>query len=116
MLIDLPTRISNIAFELRIIDAQTAYSELAINNGLLIDVREASEVESKAVNAAILIPRGVLEMKMLALTKEVATPIYLFCASGMRAKLSAEQLLIMGYENVSVISCPVEDIITASGK
>jgi rhodanese-related sulfurtransferase len=49
-------------------------------------------------------------MKMLELEKDAAKPIYLHCASGARAKLSAEQLIKMGYENVSVITCSLATI------
>ena len=110
MLIDLTTRINNIAFNIRTVTAAQARSELESNHGIVIDVRESEEVDSMSVNGAVVIPRGVLEMKVLALVKDAATPLYLFCASGMRAKLSAEQLLLMGYENVSVITCSVQTI------
>ncbi len=53
-------------------------------------------------------------MKMLEQVKEAATPIYLHCASGMRAKLAAEQLINIGYENVSVITCSITDINQAT--
>ena len=110
MLIDLKSRIENIEYDLRMVTAQQASQEIQQNKGLLIDVREPGEVSSQPVSAAINIPRGVLEMKMLEQVKEAATPIYLHCASGMRAKLAAEQLINIGYENVSVVTCPSTDI------
>lgn len=116
MLIDLTTRINNIAFNLRTVTATQARSELSNNHGILVDVREREEVDTMSVNGAVVIPRGVLEMKVLALVKDAATPLYLFCASGMRAKLAAEQLLFMGYKNVSVITCSVQAIKDASAQ
>ncbi|GMM69304.1 hypothetical protein MTsDn1_25990 [Alteromonas sp. MTD1] len=116
MLIDLTTRINNIAFNLRTVTAAQARSELDGNNGIVIDVRENEEVDSMSVSGAVVIPRGVLEMKVQALVKDAATPLYLFCASGMRAKLAAEQLLHMGYENVSVITCSVQTIKDATAQ
>lgn len=110
MLIDLKTRIDNIDYELRIVTAVQAAQEMSKNKGMLVDVREPAEVANHAVKGAINIPRGVLEMKMLEQVKEAATPIYLHCASGMRAKLAAEQLINIGYENVSVITCPISQI------
>jgi len=116
MLIDLTTRINNIAFNLRTVTAAQARAELNSNHGIVIDVRESEEVDSMSVNGAVVIPRGVLEIKVLALVKDAPTPLYLFCASGMRAKLAAEQLLLMGYENISVITCSVQTIKDASAQ
>lgn len=110
MLIDLPTRIKNIPFPIRCVTAQQAAKEIAENSGLLIDVREPGEVEACPVNRALNFPRGVLEMRMLEAVKDPTHPLYIHCASGVRAKLAAEQLLKMGYENVNVVTCSVDDI------
>jgi rhodanese-related sulfurtransferase len=116
MLIDLKTRIDNIDYELRTITAKQAVEEITLNKGMLVDVREPAEVASQPVKGAVNIPRGVLEMKMLEQVKEAATPIYLHCASGMRAKLAAEQLINIGYEKVSVITCSIADINQAKAQ
>lgn len=113
MLIDIKTRIEKITVPLRLVSAQEAKQELASNNGILLDVREPAEVSEKPVEDSINIPRGVLEMKMLEKVKDPKTPIYVHCASGVRAKLSAEQLMLVGYESVSVITCPVDNIVNA---
>lgn len=110
MLIDIPTRIKNIPFPLRCISAQQAAAEMADNGGLLIDVREPAEVEACPVSRAINFPRGILEMRMLEAVKDPTHPLYIHCASGVRAKLAAEQLLTMGYENVNVVTCSINDI------
>jgi len=110
MLIDIPTRLSNITCNIRCIPAVEADNEMRENNGILIDVREPGEVQANPVPKATNFPRGVLEMKMLENVKDAAKPIYIHCASGVRAKLSAEQLLAMGYENITVITCSVPDI------
>lgn len=116
MLIDMKARIENLDVDLRTISAAQAAQEMRENKGLLIDVREPAEVSANPVKSAINIPRGVLEMKMLEKVKEAHMPIYLHCASGVRAKLSAEQLIKIGYENVSVITCAVNDINQAHGE
>ncbi len=116
MLIDLKTRIANIQHDIRCVTASLAAQEIKENNGLLVDVREPGEVENKPAEAAINIPRGVLEMKMAEKITDPQHPIYLHCASGMRAKLAAEQLLNMGYENVTVVTCPIEQINQANGE
>ena len=110
MLLDIKTRIENIDVNLRTVTAQQAASECRSNNGTLIDVREATEVANQPVPSALHIPRGVLEMKALEQFKDASTPLYSHCASGVRAKLAAEQLIKMGYDNVSVVTCPVPTI------
>lgn len=107
MLKTVPEIIDAIKPTMRIITAEQAANEMLKNNGLLVDVREPAEsVQMSAVNA-LNIPRGVLEMKMLEIEKNDARAIYLHCASGMRAILAGEQLMRLGYSNVSVINCPM---------
>ncbi|BFT30022.1 rhodanese-like domain-containing protein [Alteromonas sp. D210916BOD_24] len=114
MLIDVKTRVENIDCDLRCITASLAAKEMKQNHGLLVDVREPGEVEGQPVEAALNIPRGVLEMKIIEKVTDPHHPIYLHCASGMRAKLAAEQLVKMGYENVTVITCPIPQINQAN--
>jgi phage shock protein E len=98
--------------QLRCIDAKSALTELAVNKGLLIDVREPAEHLVKAALGAINIPRGLIEMKLMEVEKDPVRPIYLHCASSARALLSAEQLKRVGYENVSVITCNIDVVIS----
>jgi len=116
MLIDMKTRIENIDDNLRTVSAEQAASECRNNSGILIDVRESAEVANQPVPSALHIPRGVLEMKALEQFKDASAPLYIHCASGIRAKLAAEQLIKMGYENVSVVTCPVPTINQANQK
>lgn len=116
MLIDIKTRIENIDFDIRCVTAEQALDELSCNNGALIDVRESTEAASQPVPSAINIPRGVLEMKALEQFKEASVPLYIHCASGVRAKLAAEQLMRMGYDEVSVVTCSVPTINQALEK
>lgn len=94
----------------QLITAQKAAKEMAENHGLLIDVRESAEHFASPAVGAINIPRGVLEMKMLEIEKDPERPIYLHCASSLRASLAAEQLERIGYTNVSVISCKMDEV------
>ncbi|WP_322790562.1 rhodanese-like domain-containing protein [Thalassotalea loyana] len=98
--------------QLRVIDASSAKTELNENHGLLIDIREISENEKSPVNGAIHIPRGILEPTMLAKYHDAELPIYLHCASGARATFAAEQLEKLGYQNVTVISCKSDAVIS----
>jgi rhodanese-related sulfurtransferase len=98
------------AQNVQLISAQKAAEELKQNNGLLIDVRESAEHFASPAVGAINIPRGVLEMKIMEIEKDPERPIYLHCASSLRATLAAEQLARVGYTNVSVITCKMDEI------
>ena len=113
MLTPIPDLLKMITPNQRRIDAEQAKKELEQNKGLLIDVREPAEHATKAAIGAINIPRGLLEMKLMEIEKDAARPIYLHCASGARATLSAEALTRVGYENVTVITCKAEDVCQA---
>ncbi|WP_394193377.1 rhodanese-like domain-containing protein [Pseudoalteromonas atlantica] len=110
MLTSIPDLMKIITPSQRRIEAEQAKQELEQNHGLLIDVREPAEHATKAATGAINIPRGLLEMKLMEIEKDPARPIYLHCASGARATLSAEALTRVGYENVTVITCKADTI------
>jgi len=110
MLTSIPDLMKIITPNQRRIEAAQAKQELEQNHGLLIDVREPAEHATKAATGAINIPRGLLEMKLMEIEKDPARPIYLHCASGARATLSAEALTRVGYENVTVITCKADTI------
>ena len=110
MLTSIPDLMKIITPNQRRIEAEQAKQELEQNHGLLIDVREPAEHATKAATGAINIPRGLLEMKLMEIEKDPARPIYLHCASGARATLSAEALTRVGYENVTVITCKADTI------
>lgn len=96
---------------LRCVDSATAIAEIGNNDGSILDVREVVEVEHLNAPHSINIPRGVLEMKIGEAVVDENHPIYLHCATGGRATLAAEQLVKMGYRNVSVITCPIDKVV-----
>lgn len=111
MLITIPELLTNASQGIRKIDAKTAFEEINENTGILIDVREPAEHNANPATGAINIPRGLLEMKILELESDPAKPIYLHCATSARATLSAEQLMRLGFENVTVLTCKMDTII-----
>ena len=113
MLTSIPDLLKVITPNQRRIDAEQAKQEISENKGLLIDVREPAEHVTKAATGAINIPRGLLEMKLMEIEKDAARPIYLHCASGARATLSAEAITRIGYENVTVITCNATQVCEA---
>ncbi len=69
---------------------------------ILIDIREPSEYEESSIPNAHLLPRGVLEFKILELDN-ILNPhnkIILYCRSGNRSALAAASLTKMGFRNV----------------
>ncbi|HVC38583.1 MAG TPA: molybdopterin-synthase adenylyltransferase MoeB [Candidatus Dormibacteraeota bacterium] len=67
----------------------------------VLDVREPDEVAQGALPGAVLIPRGFLELRVEAAIPDRATPITVYCASGVRSLLAAKTLQGMGYSHVS---------------
>jgi phage shock protein E len=113
MLMTVPELIAQVKEELRLLDAASALPECERKGGVLIDVREPTEVQAKASNGAVNIPRGVVEMMALEKFKDPTQPIYIHCASGTRAALAAEQLQRLGYSEVTAITCGIDSICEA---
>jgi rhodanese-related sulfurtransferase len=113
MLKTIPELLNEAELNVRCVTALLAANERSKNKGLLIDVREPAEHLAKPAAGAINIPRGLLEMKLMEIEKDPERPIYLHCASSARAILSAEQLARVGYTNVSVITCNMDEIHNA---
>jgi len=67
---------------------------------LLIDVREESEWNAGYIEGATHLSRGVIELKIEAITPELDTPIVCYCGGGNRSALVAESLHKMGYTDV----------------
>ena len=113
MLMTVPELLAKVKTELRLLDAASALPECERKGGVLIDVREPSEVQAKSSNGAANIPRGVVEMMVLEKFKDPTQPIYIHCASGARAALAAEQLQRLGYSDVTAITCGIDTICEA---
>lgn len=113
MLKTIPELVAEASDGLRCISAEEAFRECASNGGHVIDVREPGEVDLHPVPGSLHIPRGVLEMKMLELSQDPQTPIYIHCASGVRARLAAVQLRNMGFTQVAAIGCNIEQVKAA---
>jgi len=70
---------------------------------LLIDVRTEKEWLLGYIPQAVNIDRGYLEANIEKVAGPTQ-PIVLYCASGIRSVLAAENLLAMGYRDVSSLS------------
>lgn len=108
----LPEIVAETKESLHCLTPQAAREQIARDEKpLLIDVREPGEAEDKRVAGFNNIPRGVLEMKIYDYTQDPDRPIYLHCATGGRAALSAAALENMGFRNVHVIDCDADTLI-----
>jgi len=93
------------------IDAEAAKSMYDnTENTILLDVREPDETQANKLAGSINIPRGVLEMRIMATCPNPEQAILIHCAAGGRAAMSAARLQEMGYKNVHVIDCKFDDI------
>lgn len=89
------------------ITPQEAHEMVKAGNAVLVDVREAGELQQTGkAEGALAIPRGLLEFKAdpdnamadPALSRDV--PVILYCAAGGRAALAGKTLQEMGYARV----------------
>tara|TARA_R110001592_G_scaffold68269_3_gene209143 strand:- start:20557 stop:20907 length:351 start_codon:yes stop_codon:yes gene_type:complete len=106
----IPELISEIRLNMRCLSAAEARAEMAKINHLFIDVREPEEVAENPAPGSINIPRGIIEMRILAQYADPNMPIYIHCATGARATLAAEQLKRIGYQKVNIITCDLEGV------
>lgn len=111
MLKTIPQIVSEIRPQFHCLTIHEALDELKSNHGIVVDVREAAEVDDAPVPQSIHISRGTLEMKLPTLYPDINQQIYLHCATGGRATLCAEQLHRLGYVNVSIITSSLQDIL-----
>lgn len=110
MLKTIPEVVAQARVSLNTVTAAQADILCKANNGVIIDVREPSEFAQKSAAGTINIPRGLLEMKMLQMYPDAELAIFIHCATGARSTFAGEQLQRVGYENVSVITCDLEDV------
>ncbi|WP_049854480.1 molybdopterin-synthase adenylyltransferase MoeB [Dickeya fangzhongdai] len=75
--------------------------ELKDSDGfLLIDVRESHEYLDGTIPKALTIGRGFLEIELKKRKIELDKPIVLFCASGLRSRYAALNLMLLNYSNI----------------
>jgi rhodanese-related sulfurtransferase len=89
------------------ITPEQAREMIAMGNAVVVDVRDAPEVEKTGkIAGAIHVPRGMLEFCADAETPyhdrnfDKGKVLILYCASGSRSALSGKILKHMGYEQV----------------
>ncbi|MDO8644119.1 MAG: molybdopterin-synthase adenylyltransferase MoeB [bacterium] len=93
--------ISTIKREIREITPAKVQSRLQEKNPpVLIDVREAAEVEGGIVPGAITLSRGLLELQIEDEVADKSREVICYCAGGTRSALAAKALEGIGYTKV----------------
>jgi phage shock protein E len=76
-------------------------SESIPDNAIFIDVRSPGEAAGGTIDGAINIPLPDIGAKAKGALPKEATPIVVFCASGMRSGMAKKTLQSLGYEQVT---------------
>ncbi len=77
-----------------------AVSLLTKPGAVALDVREPDEYEQGALEGAVHIPRGFLEVQVAGRVPDRATPLVVYCAGGVRSAFAADTLAQLGYTDV----------------
>ena len=67
---------------------------------VILDVRSQSEYDEKHIPGAILIPDTDIETKVEDVLTEKDQLILVYCRSGRRSKMAAQDLVRLGYTNI----------------
>ena len=89
-----------------IMDTQDGY--------VILDVRTQEEFDEAHIDGAILIPDYEIADKAESVLKDKDQLLLVYCRSGRRSKLAAEELVKLGYTNVKefggIIDWPYETV------
>ena len=94
---------------------QSAISAGEQSGTVWIDARTAEEFAEGHLEGAILIPFDTIESGISALGLEKDQPINVYCRSGRRSGIAAEELQKMGYTRVTNVGS-LEDAQKISGR
>lgn len=76
-------------------------NQLRREGAILIDIREADEVEQGMIDGAVHIPRGFLESRIEQIATDKSAPLVVYCAGGARSVFGARALEDLGYTDVA---------------
>ena len=96
---DFKTLIAKVKSSIKEVTVDEARATLG--ESLFLDVREPSETADGHVKGALLIPRGLLELRVEDRIADKARPIVAYCAGGNRSAFAAASLRELGYTNVT---------------
>jgi len=98
------TQDSTSPLEINVAEAQVLLRETSKTSApaLLIDVREAHELEIARIDSALHIPLRELPQKTDTLPRDC--PLLLFCHHGGRSRRATEYLRHLGFENATNVA------------
>lgn len=70
------------------------------NGYVILDVRAQSEYDEGHIPGAIVIPHDQINEKAEEILPDKGQLILVYCRSGRRSKLAAEDLVALGYTNI----------------
>jgi len=83
------------------ISAEEALDMMNNSSGyILLDVRTHEEFIEKRIEGAVLIPYNEIELRAKTEIQEKDILILIYCRSGRRSEIAANELIGMGYTNV----------------
>ena len=81
---------------------------------VILDVRTQEEFDEAHIDGAILIPDYEIAAKAESILKDKNQLILVYCRSGRRSKLAADELVKLGYTNIKefggIIDWPFETV------
>ena len=86
--------------QIKNIDLREA-DRLRREGAILVDIREADEVEQGIVDGAVHIPRGFLESRIEQVATDKSAPLVVYCAGGARSVFGTKALEQLGYTDVA---------------
>jgi rhodanese-related sulfurtransferase len=86
--------------------------------GVIVDVREPGEYADGHLNAAVNVPRGLIEFNIWTHVgypdkTDTGKKLTLYCKTGGRCALAAKSLQDLGFTNVTAVDMKIEDWVKA---
>jgi rhodanese-related sulfurtransferase len=82
---------------------------------VIIDVRQANAFSTGRIAGAINLRADLLEQKIAEVVKDLSTPILVYCSIGKESPSSAEALVNLGYQDVSLLKGGLHSWLEAGG-
>ena len=83
------------------ISTETAKQRLETEKGIvLLDVRTVAENTEKCIPGSVLIPVGDIKTQAIEKIQDKNVTIFVYCRSGNRSTVAAQELANLGYTNV----------------
>jgi molybdopterin/thiamine biosynthesis adenylyltransferase/rhodanese-related sulfurtransferase len=84
-----------------IVEIEPDAADGVFDQALFLDVREADEYAQGALQGALHLPRGLLELQVEGRVPDKDRKIIVYCAGGTRSALAAQALGQLGYSDVA---------------